>query len=200
MLVKNYTEDDFLRDYGVLERGGRILNAGSSEVRYGDRCFNVDIQPGDNVDLVCDLHELPDSIGTFDAIICNAVLQYCRRPDVIAAQFHRRLTPGGLLFVDAPWVQPYCPDTPDRYRFSKEALLSIFSEFEILKSGVSIRPGSALVMVGSYVAGSMTGSRYVNRVLSMLTTAVLFPLCYIRTRDEEKTAGAFYVVARKPTA
>jgi len=119
LLVKNYSEHDFLAKYGLLGGDKRILNAGSSSVRYGMNCVNVDIQSKQNVDVVCDIHDLPQSLGDFDVIICNGALQYCHNPQTVAKEFYRVLKPGGYLFIDAPWVQPYCPDTPDRLRSRK---------------------------------------------------------------------------------
>jgi SAM-dependent methyltransferase len=197
LLVKNYSEYDFLAKYELLGGDKRILNAGSSSVRYGMNCVNVDIQSKQNVDVVCDIHDLPDSLGDFDAIVCNAVLQYCHSPQRVAKEFYRVLKPGGYLFVDAPWVQPFCPDTPDRFRFSQDALRSIFSTFEIIEIGPSIRPGSAFAMLGVHIAQTLTLSRYINYVLGKTATFILYPFRWIRTADESKTAGAFYVICRK---
>lgn len=199
LLVKNYTEYDFLAKYGLLSGDKRILNAGSSSVRYGTNCVNIDIQPKPDVDVLCDIHELPDSLGDFDAIVCNAALQYCQNPGKVAKEFYRVLKPGGLLFVDAPWVQPYCPDTPDRFRFSEDALRSLFADFEIIEIGPSIRPGSAFVMLGVHIAGSLTANKYVNSVLRRVATLILYPFRGIRTSDASKTAGALYMICRRST-
>lgn len=197
LLVKHYSVGDFLHDYHLLGTRKRILNAGSSSVRYGENCVNVDIQDKENVDVVCDIHDLPDSIGEFDAIICNAVLQYCRSPETVAKQFHRILKPGGYLFIDAPWVQPFCPDTPDRFRFSQDALRHIFSDFQIIKIAPSIRSGSAFAMLGIHIAQNLTHNRYINYGLSRITRIALYPFRYITTADESQTAGAFYLICQK---
>jgi len=197
MLVKNYTENDFLVRYNLLENNARILNAGSSNVRYGKNCLNIDIQNKPNVDVVCDLHDLPDSIGQFDAIICNAVLQYCHTPKTVGEQFYKVLKVGGYLFVDAPWVQPYCTDTPDKHRFSHEALKAIFPQFEIIESGPSIRPGSAFALLGVHIASSLTPNKYVNYIFGKMATVALYPFKRIRTAKEHKTAGAFYIICKK---
>ena len=186
-----------MRSYGLADHTRSILNAGSSGVRYSANCTNVDIQDKPGVDLVCDLHELPGDIGPFDAVVCNAVLQYCRDPVRVAGNFHRVLKPGGYLFVDAPWVQPYCPDTPDLYRFSEEALQRIFSDFELIESGPSIYSGSALHMLATHMAQNATRNRYVNVTLRYAVGALFYPLRGLRTAREARTAGAFYLVARK---
>jgi SAM-dependent methyltransferase len=197
---KNYSVDRFFAEYVPVRTDKRILNAGSSSVRYGEHCLNIDIRKKPNVDLVCDIHHLPDSVGAFDVIVCNAVLQYCDHPEQIAEEFERVLNPGGYLFVDAPWVQPSCWDTPDRFRYSDHALISIFSNFEIVKVVPSIPPGSAFAMQGVEIAKRLTRFRSVNRVCAALAIALLFPFSRIRTTEEATMAGAFAIVCRKRPA
>ena len=197
LLVKNYSVQNFLDDYHLLGITKRILNAGSSSVRYGENCVNVDIQSKANIDFVCDIHDLPDSLGEFDAIICNAVLQYCRSPETVAKQFHRVLKPGGYLFIDAPWIQPFCPDTPDRFRFSQDALRQIFSDFKIVEIGPSIRSGSAFAMLGIHMAQNLTRNKYLNYGLSKAASVILYPFRWIASADESQTAGAFYLICQR---
>lgn len=198
-LSKTMTPEKFLQRFDLLDAKATILNAGSSSTRFGARCLNVDVQQKENVDLVCDLHELPNDLGPFDAVICNAVLQYCRDPRRLAERFDAVLKPGGLLFVDAPWVQPFCPDTPDLYRFSESALRNVFDRFEILESGPSIRSGSALRMLAVHIAKDATRSKHVNYGLALAASALFYPFSALTTRRERHTAGAFYLIARKPT-
>lgn len=197
LLYKDYSEYAFIKQYHLLDPEKRILNAGSSTLRYGANCVNVDIQDKPNVDVICDIHDIPESLGYFDAIICNATLQYCDRPIKVAEEFYRVLKPGGYLFVDAPWIQPFCIETPDKLRFSQDALKSIFSNFEHIEIGSSIRSGSAFAMLGVRIAQNMTTNKYINYGLFKLATVVLFPFRWIKTADESKTAGAFYMIARK---
>ena len=197
MLVKSFSIEDFIERFDVIRKDLRILNAGSSDTRFGDNCVNVDIQAKPNVDIVCDLHALPDDIGTFDAVVCNGVLQYCHSPDVVADSFEAALKEEGLLFVDVPWVQPYCPDTPDRFRFSEDAMRRIFSNFEIVETGPSITSSSAFYMQGVAMAQHATRNRHLNYALSLLVGSVLYPFRYVRTAKESWTAGGVYLIARK---
>jgi len=195
--VKQFSDKEFIRRYKLTAPGMRVLNAGSSSLRYGPNFVNVDIQDKEGVDLVCDIHTLPPDIGPFDAVICNAALQYCHNPHQVAAEFMRVLKPGGLLFIDAPWVQPFCEDTADRHRYSEAALRDIFQAFDIVESGPSILPGSALAMLCIHIAGSLTTNKYVNHALRLTASLLTLPLRAIRTTQPHKTAGAFYLIARK---
>lgn len=199
-LVKNFSENAFFERFNLLVDNKRILNAGSSNTRYGNNCVNIDIQEKENVDIVGDLHQLPPSIGKFDGIVCLAVLQYCKDPCQVADQFYEALYEGGYLLVDAPWIQPFCLDTLDLHRYSDFGLREIFKRFEIIECEPSIRPGSAFAMLGEYIAGSLTGNRYVNFALAKMAAVVLLQFRWIRTHQEAKCAGAFYLIARKNAA
>ena len=199
-LIKDYTESDFLSKYNLLNNENRILNAGSSSVRYGTNCVNIDIEPNPNVDVVCDIQAIPDSLGQFDVIICNAVLQYCPDPPRVAAEFQRVLKPGGYLFIDVPWNQPSCPEPADRFRFSADGLKSLFSNFDIIEVGPSIRPGSAFAMLGFHIASRMTNNKYLNYIFRNIAFVVLYPFRLLQTTDGGQTAGAFYMICRKTIA
>lgn len=197
-LIKDHSSSDFLK---LLARDAEILNAGSAGQRFGEHCLNVDIKLKPGVDMECDIHALPvEFANRFDAIVCVAVLQYCREPQAVANELFRTLKPGGLLYVDAPFVQPYCPDTPDLWRFTQEGLRLIFERagFELMESGPSIRPGSAFSMLGCYIAGSTSGNRYVDAGLRIGAEGALWLFKWIRTADPTRTAGAHYLIAKKP--
>lgn len=199
ILVKKYSVNDFLNQYELLDANAekRILNVGSSSVRYGSNCVNIDIQNKPDIDFVCDVHDLSESLGKFDVVICNAMLQYCYSPTIVAEQFYKVLNEGGLLFVDAPWMQPYCMDTIDRFRFSKHQLEEIFSDFKVLKTGESITSGSAFVFFAIKIAKNLTSNKYINFLLGKVVGILLLPLCWLTTIDESNTAGAFFIVCQK---
>jgi len=196
IIKKKYTVEDFLKKY--VQPGAKILNAGCGETRYGENCTNVDVVARSGVDVVCNIENL-EFVGVFDTVICNATLQYCRYPRLAAKNLFYALKPGGLIFVDAPWVQGYCANTPDRFRFSQDALKDMFSDFEILACGASIPPGSAFVFLGIKIAGSMTRNKYINFALAKIATALLWPLRGIKTANQAACAGAFYLIGRKTT-
>ena len=55
------------------------------------------------IDLVCDIVNVPESNASFDAILCSEVLEHL--PDTLAAldEFSRLLKPGGKLILTAPF-------------------------------------------------------------------------------------------------
>ena len=94
--------------------------------------LGVDMQAGENVDLVLDLTIPPPNDllppESFSLIICSAVLEHVDRPWLMAEQLSRLLKPGGSLFVAVPWVHAYHPYPDDYYRFSWKGVMALFPE------------------------------------------------------------------------
>ncbi len=50
----------------------------------------------------CDLETIPVANDTYDAIVCNQVLEHVKRPHKVVQEFHRILKPDGQLFMTVP--------------------------------------------------------------------------------------------------
>jgi SAM-dependent methyltransferase len=136
--------------------------------------------------------------STFDIVLITAVLQYCVDPPRVVLELSRVLKPNGLLYVDAPLVQPYCPDTPDLFRFTKHGLIKLFqNEFIIEECDTSIPAGSALAFyIQALVATTSLGNRYINYVFVFFISLLIFPLSIMNFNKNHHVAGALYLVGR----
>jgi SAM-dependent methyltransferase len=97
-----------------------------------------DIQPGTDVDVVADAHDLisfaPES---FDAYAAVSVYEHLRRPWLAAEAARKVLKTGGLLLVVTHHTFPIHGYPSDYFRFSDRALAGIFEDagFEIVDAG-----------------------------------------------------------------
>ena len=123
----------------VPQTSGPILEIGSKNhggatnfrrLYEGIAYTGVDMQPGENVDVVFDLTRRPPAEilppEHFSLIICSAVLEHVDRSWLMAEQLVRLLMPGGRLFVAVPWVHAYHPYPDDYYRFSWKGIMALF--------------------------------------------------------------------------
>lgn len=94
-----------------------------------------DIRPGMDVTIVADLQnasEVPDA--SFDTIICTHVLCCIPRPWLAVAEIRRLLSPGGLVLCTNPVIlQKYAPHPKDYWRFTRDSMEMLFSEFSKVK-------------------------------------------------------------------
>lgn len=58
-------------------------------------------------DIVGDIHAIPVSDGTYDAVFCLAVLEHVGKPWVAVSEMKRVLKPGGILVAYVPFLSPY---------------------------------------------------------------------------------------------
>jgi SAM-dependent methyltransferase len=195
-LHKRVTIEELVEDYGFA------LNIGAKTSRYGGTCINLNIGALTKsfIDVRADAHALPFATQSFDTVVMSGVLQYCVDPRTVCAELARVLRPSGLLLVDAPFMQPVCPDTPDLWRFTEDGLRTIFSRrFDIERVEVSIAGGSAAAFWALRSAGNFE-NRWFRKATKLLVAYAVLPLVwwdrFSRTADVQG-AGAFVMLARK---
>lgn len=95
----------------------------------GEDFVKLDIRPGIDVDVVGDLHSLPNEwTGKFDCFLASAVFEHLERPWIAAHEVARVLAPGGTFLVSTHQCYPIHGHPSDFFRFSKEALRLIFED------------------------------------------------------------------------
>ena len=90
----------------------------------------TDIEGGEGVDIVADLHNIHEIVGrdSFDAIFSPATLEHVQRPWVALRSMAQVLRPGGGLFIQTHQTFPLHGYPHDYFRFSVEALITLCSD------------------------------------------------------------------------
>jgi SAM-dependent methyltransferase len=118
----------------------RRLGAGDTvRVVYSDIDSNAD------VDLFCDGHDLPFAGCVFDAVVTTAVLEHVLYPERVAAEIHRVLRVGGLLYSELPFMQQVHEGAYDFTRYTLSGHRRLFNGFTEIQAGMVAGPGTALV-------------------------------------------------------
>ena len=110
---------------GSIPSGLRILDAGAGELRNKPLCSHLvyvsqdvcqydgtgdaqGLQTGtwdtSNIDLVCDIVNVPEPDASFDVILCSEVFEHLPDALKVLDEFARLLKPGGKLIVTAPFA------------------------------------------------------------------------------------------------
>lgn len=97
-------------------------------------CLYVEVYPSRSADLVmASACTYPIADASVDGIGCFAVMEHMTEPWVAAAEFRRMLKPGGLLFVDWPFLQPVHGYPSHYYNATREGVRRMFADgFEML--------------------------------------------------------------------
>jgi SAM-dependent methyltransferase len=109
----------------AIPNGFRILDAGAGELRNKPLCSHLNyvsqdvcqyegvgdekgLQMGSwdtsRIDLVCDIVNVPQPDGSFDAILCSEVFEHLPNATEALDEFARLLKPGGQLILTAPFA------------------------------------------------------------------------------------------------
>jgi len=123
----------------VLEIGARENSTGfrghfaptKGQPRIATEYVGTDIEPGIDVDVVCDLtapkNPLPKN--HFDLVICCSVMEHVPNPWVMAEKISELVKPGGKLYIAVPWVWKYHGYPKDYYRFTHSAIEYLYPNF-----------------------------------------------------------------------
>lgn len=182
-----------LRDYSTRPRllviGGGSIGEGLESIYRDPRIelVGTDVYASDNTTLVCDAHELPFADESFDGVIIQAVLEHVLDPARVAAEIHRVLRPGGLLYADTPFMQQVHEGAYDFTRFTMSGHRWLFRKFVELDSGVVGGPGIALLWSIRYFLRSLGLG---PKLVAVLTAAFFWLRLLDRFADPNLAADA----------
>lgn len=210
----------------AIPKGSRILDAGAGERRCEKYCAHLEYVAQDfaqydgvgdgkalqtsqwdqtRLDIVCDITNIPQPDGSFDAVMCVEVFQHLADPQFAIREFSRLLRPGGTLVLTAPFCSlthfsPYHFSSGyNRYFYDTHLAKNGFQTLEITPNGNFFE----------YIAQEIRRIRYCARryansspnffeILAMVL--VLRALSRFSSRDtssSELLCYGFHVLARK---
>jgi SAM-dependent methyltransferase len=113
--------------------GGRVLDAGAGEGPYRERFTHVcyvalDDRRGDRrwdyrgLDVVGDLLRMPLRDASIDFVLCTETLEHLADPQAFLRETARVLTPGGRLFLTAPFHFKEHQAPHDYFRYTRYGL------------------------------------------------------------------------------
>jgi SAM-dependent methyltransferase len=150
----NYSFRKAVTLYELLPPGAVIYDIGSKEAggtyAFGSppersRVVCIDIAPGTGVDLVADAHDMPMVPDcSVDCVVTISVLEHVRYPQRVVSEIYRILKPGGIVYVNVPFIFPYHSDPDDFYRFSCTGIEILCEKFEKIDSGFNRGPASTM--------------------------------------------------------
>jgi len=95
--------------------------------RTYDNCLYLDVYPSPSADIImAPACRYPIADGVLDGIGCFAVLEHVTEPWTAAAEFRRMLKPGGMVFIDYPFLVPVHGYPSHYYNATREGLARLF--------------------------------------------------------------------------
>jgi SAM-dependent methyltransferase len=125
--------------------GKRCLQIGVRGEKCGKNWVSVDrYDQSPLIDFHYDIRALEFPDGSFDGIVCNAILEHVEEPQRAIGELFRVLRPGGRIWVEVPLNQPYHPSPGDFWRVTPEGLRIWMSQFKERSCGGFFIDNSAI--------------------------------------------------------
>jgi SAM-dependent methyltransferase len=153
----------------VLVVGGGTLGAGMAPLLDHPRvdATETDVWIGPRTMLVCDGHDLPFEDASFDAVVCQAVLEHVMDPPRVVAEMRRVLVPEGLLYAEVPFMQQVHEGAYDVTRYTYVGLRRLLRDFDEVAVGAVCGPAMALAWSARYLAVALFGRA--GKLLPLIT-------------------------------
>ena len=177
----------------VLVIGGSVSGEGLESLLAapGLELVETDVAFGPRTQLICDGHALPFADGSFDAVVCQAVLEHVADPPTVVGEIHRVLAPGGLVYSEIPFMQQVHEGAHDFTRYTLTGHRRLYRRFDCLRIGITGGPGMALAWSIKYLAATLGGNSAARRrLLSGLANYLVFWLKYLDRPMRELPAAA----------
>ncbi|RTL03896.1 MAG: SAM-dependent methyltransferase [Acidimicrobiia bacterium] len=121
---------DLLRD-----TDGQVLDCGSGG-RTHRRIVSLEIESHPNNTVQADALALPFAADVFDLILSQAVLEHVTEPQTYVDELVRVLRPGGLVWIEAAFLQPVHQAPRHFFNVTPFGLAYLCRGLEIVEQGV----------------------------------------------------------------
>jgi SAM-dependent methyltransferase len=118
----------------LINKNEIILNIGAGYILNKEKLFslknviNTDIFSYPNTDIICDGNNLPFKDNSFDVVLSLSVLECVKNPWKHAEEMIRVLKPGGIVYADVPFLQPYHGYPHHYYNMTTVGLQNLFDK------------------------------------------------------------------------
>lgn len=182
--------------------GGLVVDLGSQGPGRWPEAIGVDAEARPGVGVVCDAHRLPFADGSLGLVLTNSMFEHLRRPATAAGEIYRCLRPGGVLYLDVPWMYELHGCPMDFQRWTQAGLRELLHDFEVLEEGVIGGPGAVAARMLRGLVFALTPGRRLRYVARVAATWGLFWMKYldawIPAARRAPFAQGYWVLARRP--
>ena len=190
-----------------MEVGTWGLNVGSSNTRIHPQLLNLDIRPSSQVDVVGTALCLPFQDNSLRFVVSQEVLEHLPDPELAVRETFRVLAPGGLFYLQTPFLVGIHDWPHDYWRFTDRGLEMILKRagFQIEKIEFTEGAGRSMYLTTvefiAAIAASISCRLYTPAKGIAAVLAYPLKLANLVTRKTSRynrIPVGFYAIARKP--
>ncbi|OGY90189.1 MAG: hypothetical protein A3B30_04375 [Candidatus Komeilibacteria bacterium RIFCSPLOWO2_01_FULL_52_15] len=154
------------------------VNIGSGPRPLVAGILNLDIVPYKGVSVIADTVRTPFATNSVDVVVCNEVIEHVERPEELAREIARIVTPGGSVYLTMPFLYPFHASPSDFSRWTEPGVALLFSDFTVREKGVRAGPFSALTVLCCYLFATVFSfnSKQLFWILMNVSLFIFFPI------------------------
>lgn len=157
------------------------INLGSGNSKIFESVINVDIFDYENVDIVCDIENLPFKDKSIDIVINIAVLEHVKNPEKVVKEIFRVLKENGFIYTGFPFIQGFHASPYDYNRVTFEGIKYLHKDFEKISIAPFGGPTSGFLwIVQEWLAIALSfGNKKLHLLLYILIMTATFPIKFL---------------------
>jgi len=194
----------FIKKYVQKDENFISVNLGSGNSNISSYVSNIDIFAYDNVDMTCDIGNIPIKDNSVDVIINQAVLEHVPDPQKVVSEIHRILKPGGVVYCAIPFIQGFHASPYDFTRYTFEGMKLLFKDFEMIELKPVGGPTSGFLWVlQEWLAILFSfGFKPLHSIFFLIFMILTFPLKYLdiillHFHGAKNISSAFLFIGKK---
>jgi SAM-dependent methyltransferase len=191
-----------------LDRSGGLgLDLGSGGSRLQPRMLRLDINPAGKPDCLGSAETLPFADSSLQVIVSQEVFEHLPDPWAAIREVRRTLAPGGLLYLQTPFIIGYHPGPSDYWRFTGEGLERLVRSagLELERLETAVGAGAGMYRIATEFLAVLAGSLWERAYLPTkgLAAILLSPLRWAdrlpaKGMISRRIPGGYLALARKP--
>jgi SAM-dependent methyltransferase/uncharacterized protein YbaR (Trm112 family) len=192
-LVSEYTRPT------VLIIGGGKIGRGLQDL-YIDSEVQViafDVYNSSLTQFIADAHSIPLVDESVNAVIIQYVLEHVLDPSQVVSEIYRVLKKRGFVYAETPFMQQIHEGPYDFTRFTESGHRWLFKNFEVIRSGVCMGPGTQFLWSIEHVIRGIFRSIYLGKIFKLLTFWIQYLDKIIVESYSIDNASAVFLLGRK---
>jgi SAM-dependent methyltransferase len=158
-----------------------VLNVGSGNSKIHEHICNVDIFTYDNVDVVCNIEDLPFLDNSIDVVFNSAVLEHVPNPNKVIDEIYRILKKDGVIYSAFPFMQGFHASPYDFSRVTEEGIKVLHKDFELIEVKPFGGPTSGMLWVlQEWIAILLSfGNKKLHMLIYLIVMVITAPLKFL---------------------
>jgi len=184
------------------------VNIGAGDTSLHPKLLNLDVNALPSVHMVCACHDLPIRSGALACAISQEVLEHIPDPDACVREVERVIAPGGLFYLQVPFMIGYHPAPNDYWRFTRQGIAELLSKdkWEIVDHDVVLEGATGFYRIAVEFVADLFAviHRRLYRAAKAIAALVLWPIKLLdpimrRSPERDRIPGGYWVLARRRT-